>query len=958
MRFRIRTKFLGAFSLVAAILLLNSIVSYIALNKISISLADLNDTHKKMQVYYKIRNLINDSLRAPINWLNNKDLRERRNFLGDSEKISLTFKHLEEVLSTEKEWEVYKILRDDYATVYKDCLTLFTIEDPVDARLAMKSIKEKMTTLIELGDRLDEIFIEEMYRQMDSSRKTKNWAYLLLLIQSSGGIVLAVALGIILSRSISRPLERLSKEAEFFGKGESYKHIEVKTGDEVGSMAERFNWMASRLEQTLSNLRGKVAELEEREVALAEAKKGLQETKDYLEGIVENSADAIITSDLEGRVTSWNKAAEMIYGFKEEEVIGKVLPMIPDFLMVEEIGYVEKIKGGETIKNMETLRQKKDGTIFEINLTLSAILDPSGNVIGISGISRDLTEKKKIGEELLRKTQELSTLHFISDAMRRTLNLDSLLRIILTSVTMGDGLGFNRAILFLVDEEKKTLKGVIGVGPGSHEEAWQIWSRIASEGRSLKDLVTGEMPWDEGSFVDRLAKNIEIHLNGEGILSLTIKNKKSFNITDARTDPSVDNFLIQQFGTEAFATVPLIAKDKVIGLIAVDNLFSKRSITDEDIRFLTAFANQAASAIENAQLFEKVTKAEAELRNIFDSITDMVFFLDTDFIIRKVNKTVLEKLKTKTDALIGKRCYEVFPCSGPKPGCPHLETLKTKKPAVQEIEDSVLGGIFHVSTSPFFDPASEVIGTIHILRDITEQKKMRERLLYSEKMAALGEMAAKIAHEIRNPLVSIGGFARRLENRLKGKKDEERDYTNIIIREVSRLEGILQELMGFVKERPLHIQWIGLNKIIEDVLSLLSSELEEKEIKILKELSDRDLEIPADPEQLKQAMINIINNALQAIDRNGEIRIRTTFLKDSVAIEISDTGGGIPGDILDNIFNPFFTTKPTGIGLGLAITHRIVEMHGGKIEVRSEENIGTTFIIKLPLKAVGSGKKQ
>lgn len=958
MKFRIRTKFMGAFLLVAAILLLNSLVSYIALNKISVGLADLDAIHKKIHKHNNLRQLINDSLEAPTNWLDTEDPRERSIFIKDSEKVFTALKELEGVLSIDNEWEAYRSLKEGYNDLYREGLKLFSLEDPIDMRLQMKKVKEKVTNLMEIADKLYGIFSEEMYNQMVFSRKTKNWAFTLLFIQSSGGIILALTLGIILSRSISRPLERLSKEVELLGKGESYKNIDVKTGDEVESLAERFNWMASRLEQTLSNLRGKVAELEEREKALAEAKKDLQETKDYLEGIVENSADAIITSDLEGKITSWNKAAEMIYGFKEEEVLGKVLPMIPDFLMAEEMGYIERLKAGETIKNMETLRQKKDGKIFEISLTLSPILDPSGNVIGISGISRDLSEKKRVGEELLRKTRELATLNFINEAMRRTLDLNRLLRIILTSVTMGDGLGFNRAILFLVDEKKKTLRGVMGVGPGSPEEAWQIWSRLASEGKGLKDLVTGDMPWDEGSFVDRLAKRTEIPIDGGGILSLTIKNKKGFNIVDAKNNPDVESFMIQQFGTEAFATVPLIAKDKVIGLILVDNLFTKRPITDEDMRFLTAFSNQAASAIENAQLFEKVAGAEAELRNIFDSITDMVFFSDIDFVIKKVNKMVLEKLRASEEDIIGKRCYEVFPCSGPKPGCPHLETLKTKKTSLQEVEDAILGGTFLVTTSPFFDHLGNVMGTVHILRDITEQKRLRERLLYSEKMAALGEMAAKIAHEIRNPLVSIGGFARRLENRFKKTGAKERDYADIIVREASRLEGILQELMGFVKERPLRLERTGLNRLIEDILSLFSSELLEKKIKIVKELSGGDLEILADPEQLKQAIINIINNAQQAIGRNGKIHIRTALLKDSVAIEISDTGGGIPRDILDSIFNPFFTTKSSGIGLGLAITHRIVEMHGGEIEVRSHEGVGTTFTIKLPLERAEVQKEQ
>lgn len=940
MKIKIRTKLIVAFFLITGILLFTGLVSYVSLDRVSKGLGEFDTIHKKQEIYDRVRFLIHNSLRGPMSWGNTMSPRERLIFRKDSEAISLAFKELEEGISKEEEWAAYRSFRKEYDELYKECLRLFTMEDPLDVRLVMKSIKEKTENVIKSGDRLREIFSEDMRRQISISQKTRNWAYILILVKSLAGVILALLLGFFLSRSISKPLEMLKEKAELIGKEKAYKPIEIKTVDEIEGLSEEFNRMAFRLERTLTDLKEKVSELNE-------TRRGLQETKDYLEGLIENSADAIITSDLEGRISSWNKGAEDIYGFREEEVLGKALPMVPEFLMAEEMGFIEKIKSGETIKNIETLRQRKDGSLFEISLTLSPILDPEDNIIGISGISRDLTEKKMMGKELLRRTEELSTIYFIGDAMRTTLNLERLLRIILTSVTMGEGLGFNRAILFLIDENKKTLKGIMGVGPGSPEEAWQIWGRLSSEGKTLKDLITGDMPWDENSFVDRLARDIEVPLDREGILTLTVRGKRGFNIPDAKIDLFVEPFLIKQFETEAFATVPLIAKDKVIGVILVDNLFTKRQITEEDMRFLTMFANEAASAIENAQLFEKITDREAELRNIFDSITDMVFFSDTDFVIKKVNKTVLDKFKETPENLIGKRCYEVFPCSGPRPGCPHIETLNTKKTAYQEIEDQTLEGSFIVSTSPFLDYSGNVMGTVHIVRDITEEKRLREKLLHSEKMAAIGEMAAKIAHEIRNPLASIGGFAQRLERRLE-KLGSKEDYTKIIISEVKRLERTLQELTGFIKETPLQVQTVRVNHLIEDILTLLSSELDERGIRVIKRLHPKEIKIFADPDQLRQAFLNIINNAQQAIRRNGDVLINTSLSGDVATIEIGDTGGGIPEDMIDNIFSPFFTTKTSGIGLGLAITHRIIERHGGEIEVINRKGIGASFIIKLP----------
>jgi PAS domain S-box-containing protein len=212
-------------------------------------------------------------------------------------------------------------------------------------------------------------------------------------------------------------------------------------------------------------------------------------TKEYIESIIENSADAIITSDMNGIIISWNRGAEEVYGFEKSDVLGKFLPHVLDSQTDPEREYNQRIRNGEVIKRIETSRKKKDGSIVSVSLTLSPIKNPKGEVIGISSISRDISEKKNVEKELIRRNQELSRLFFISSAMRGTLELESLLRMVLAAVTMGDGLGFNRAILFLVDEERNVLKGALGVGPDSHEEAFHIWDKLSLERKTLHDVM-------------------------------------------------------------------------------------------------------------------------------------------------------------------------------------------------------------------------------------------------------------------------------------------------------------------------------------------------------------------------------------------------------------------------------------------------------------------------------------
>ncbi|MDA8388264.1 MAG: PAS domain S-box protein, partial [Nitrospiraceae bacterium] len=165
------------------------------------------------------------------------------------------------------------------------------------------------------------------------------------------------------------------------------------------------------------------------------------QTKEYLESLINNSADAIVTTDLKGNIISWNRAAEEIYGYREDEVVGRFLPFLPESSLEQEKIHMERIREGDVIKS-DAMRLTKGGSLIEVNLTLSPIKDATGEVIGISGISQDITKKKQVERELIRRNQELSRLFFISSAMRGTLDLERLLRMILTAVTMGEGLGF------------------------------------------------------------------------------------------------------------------------------------------------------------------------------------------------------------------------------------------------------------------------------------------------------------------------------------------------------------------------------------------------------------------------------------------------------------------------------------------------------------------------------------
>jgi signal transduction histidine kinase len=212
-------------------------------------------------------------------------------------------------------------------------------------------------------------------------------------------------------------------------------------------------------------------------------------------------------------------------------------------------------------------------------------------------------------------------------------------------------------------------------------------------------------------------------------------------------------------------------------------------------------------------------------------------------------------------------------------------------------------------------------------------------------MAALGELAARVAHEIRNPLISIGGFARRLEKKLS---DDTQEYAKIIVNEVTRLENILKEILGFVKSSRVNKSSVNINEMLDNIVEFMEPEIDERQNVITKKFSELPLISPIDPDRIKEAILNIISNAAQATD-HGTITVTTRLVNNEAVIEFTDTGCGIKDEDLKNIFNPFFTTKEQGTGLGLAVTHKIIQEHDGKIIVESEQGEGTAIRIYLPL---------
>ena len=229
----------------------------------------------------------------------------------------------------------------------------------------------------------------------------------------------------------------------------------------------------------------------------------------------------------------------------------------------------------------------------------------------------------------------------------------------------------------------------------------------------------------------------------------------------------------------------------------------------------------------------------------------------------------------------------------------------------------------------------------------TRLSQTQTQLIQAEKLLAIAELSAALAHEIKNPLVSIGGFARRLQKKV-GKKSPLYDYTETIVKEVERLEGLMEGILSIADHDAHTLSEEDANEVVKKAVGLFDEALKKHRVTVTTKLHPEKLPIYVDALEMNIAIDNIIANAIQSMDKGGTLTFITAADGDEVVIEISDSGGGIDPGLVGDIFNPFFTTKESGTGLGLAITHKIIRRHKGRIDVINDVGTGVTFSIKLP----------
>ncbi|KUP07594.1 hypothetical protein Q75_05030 [Bacillus coahuilensis p1.1.43] len=351
---------------------------------------------------------------------------------------------------------------------------------------------------------------------------------------------------------------------------------------------------------------------------------------------------------------------------------------------------------------------------------------------------------------------------------------------------------------------------------------------------------------------------------------------------------------------------------------------------------------------ERYHILQELRRSEERFRKIFEGTFDGMIISDHDLRVVDINPIACGILSLNKDLVLGRdvRTIMNLPKKLQDRFNRYLSDLKEEGQGniTLEVPDSRDKTRFIEISSKY-----KVLSNLNltVIRDITEQVEMQEQLRKSDTLSVVGELAAGIAHEIRNPMTALKGFIQLLENSMQ---EDHSMYFHVIKSELQRIESIITEFLILAKPQAVQYQDSNLEKIVQETVELLNAQALLHNVQIIIHC-DKDLpKIYAEPNQLKQVFINIIKNAIEVMPSGGEVVLSLTKEKDNeVKISIKDTGAGIPKNKIKKLGEPFYTTKERGTGLGLMVSFKIIREHNGTIEVDSIENEGTTFHIRLPV---------
>lgn len=416
--------------------------------------------------------------------------------------------------------------------------------------------------------------------------------------------------------------------------------------------------------------------------------------------------------------------------------------------------------------------------------------------------------------------------------------------------------------------------------------------------------------------------------------------------------------------------VGISSRERLAGVMLLGPRVSGRIYGSDEQNALTVLCGQLGVAIDNAELFTEVQNARLYNETLLQNLTTGVIATGVDERITVFNNEAGQILQVQPFEVLDQSVH-ILPDPLRLALCATLRSGQAQN-AELTLQTKDEGITVRISTSIFRGQNNQVLGALMVLTDVTALKRLEMQIRRSDRLASLGTLSAGMAHEIKNPLVSIKTFAQLLPERYNDS-DFRDTFSNLIGHEIDRIDSLVNQLLRFARPAKPHLQPSHVHAILEKSLLLVGHRLYQKDIKLTRFWEATVDTIRADADQLEQVFLNFFINAMDAMKNGGELSISTEVLSNQewlshlpngdrsngstgevLRITIRDNGEGIRSENLAHVFDPFFTTKDYGTGLGLSVVHGIVQEHGGQIEVESELHKGTAFHILLPLVRFGS----
>lgn len=559
----------------------------------------------------------------------------------------------------------------------------------------------------------------------------------------------------------------------------------------------------------------------------------------------------IFAIDTGGFLRHINQRASEIFGYgAPEEAVGKQLTQLEFFLSGPVIDRInQSLVDGQPFKINCFPGTNLAGHFAHYCLSCNCSFDADGRANGIFGIIEDVSEQVKRQQELKDRVEELSILSQISQEVSSANDTDEVIKVILTGVTARQGLGFNRAFLFLLDDESRMLTGRLAIGPADADEAGKIWSSLEKDERSLPELLSlyqVESERSNRSLTD-LISGMRIDITNGSLFARAMQERAPLVIGCETELDRITERILGRLGEKQVAMTPLVTRDRAVGLLLVDNAITHKEITDDDRQFLKLIADQTAAAVERSYLYRDLRERAVELERINSKLAET-----------------------------------------------------------------------------------------------------QNQIIEAEKMSVIGEITAAVAHELRNPLTIIGGFANLMnKNHDPGSSDIE--YLDIIISETQRAEGVLTDVLDFSRASKAKDRRLDLNGLIRQAFDMLTLRMGSGRNRIKSTLCDAELPLWGNPDQLLHAYYQILWTLIQELPMEIIPKISTYALPEASRLEICCDHAPRHREKVEKLLGQYFGAGNSTKRLSLIVAEETLKHHGGNLGVESNPEEGPVLFVQLPL---------